>query len=160
MGRTDQAGVFVAAAPEMMVPDTVPCTLAVCAEMVFRDLPMAERVKRIAALGFKVEIWDWTKHDIDALKATGAAFSSMTGYVTGALADDEGADWTRAMDPVQDFFIARYFEAYLAEIDHFLDCVEKGTRPLAGFSEGREALRLADAALESLHAGRTVRLEG
>ena len=47
------------------------------------------------------------------------------------------------------FFIERYREAYDAEIDHFVDCVEKGTKPLAGFAEGREALRLADAALES-----------
>ena len=67
-------------------------TLAVCAEMVFRDLPIAERIRRIDALGFEVEIWDWTRHDVDALKATGATFSSMTGYVTGTLADDAGAD--------------------------------------------------------------------
>jgi hydroxypyruvate isomerase len=67
-------------------------TLAVCAEMVFRDLPIVERVRRIDALGFQVEIWDWTKHDIAALAASGATFSSMTGYVTGRLADHEGAD--------------------------------------------------------------------
>ena len=66
--------------------------LAVCAEMVFRDLPVTERVRRIADLGFEVEIWDWTKHDVEALRATGATFSSMTGYVAGRLADDEGAD--------------------------------------------------------------------
>ncbi len=68
-----------------------------------------------------------------------------------------GAERTRAMDPVQDFFIARYAEAYRAEIDHFVDCIEQRKKPLAGFSEGREALRLADAALESLHTGRAVR---
>ena len=66
--------------------------LAVCAEMVFRDLPIAERVRRIHDLGFMVEIWDWTRHDIAALVRTGARFSSMTGYVTGTLADPEGAD--------------------------------------------------------------------
>jgi len=71
---------------------TDPFTLAVCAEMVFRSLPIVERVRRISDLGFQVEIWDWTKHDIDALVRTGATFSSMTGYVTGTLADDEGAD--------------------------------------------------------------------
>jgi hydroxypyruvate isomerase len=70
----------------------VPFTLAVCSEMVFRSLPIVERVKRISQLGFEVEIWDWTKHDIQALAATGATFSSMTGYVTGTLADTEGAD--------------------------------------------------------------------
>src|ERR671938_413180 len=66
--------------------------LAACAEMLFRGLPMPERVRRIAGMGFMVEIWDWTKHDIDALARTGAEFSSMTGYVRGTLADDEGAD--------------------------------------------------------------------
>jgi hydroxypyruvate isomerase len=66
--------------------------LAVCAEMVFRDLPIAERARKIAARGFAVEIWDWTRHDIAALARTGARFSSMTGYVTGDLIDDDGAD--------------------------------------------------------------------
>lgn len=65
--------------------------LAVCAEMVFRRLPFVERVKKIAALGFQVEIWDWTKHDIAALQATGARFSSMTGYIEGDLITEAGA---------------------------------------------------------------------
>jgi hydroxypyruvate isomerase len=69
-----------------------PFTLSVSAEMVFRGLSFVDRVKRISELGFHVEIWDWTKHDIAALATTGATFSSMTGYVTGALADEEGAD--------------------------------------------------------------------
>lgn len=66
--------------------------LAVSSEMVFRQWPAIERVKRIAALGFDVEIWDWTKHDIPALVKTGARFSSMTGYVEGTLSDDAGAE--------------------------------------------------------------------
>jgi len=66
--------------------------LAVSAEMVFTDLPFQERVRRIDELGFEVEIWDWTKKDIAALVATGATFSSMTGYITGTLADPDGAD--------------------------------------------------------------------
>ena len=65
--------------------------LAVCAEMVFLELPIIERVRRIADLGFQVEIWDWTTKDLDALAGSGAAFSSMTGYVTGTLTDDDGA---------------------------------------------------------------------
>ncbi|MFS8480118.1 MAG: TIM barrel protein [Micromonosporaceae bacterium] len=72
-----------------------PFTLAVCAEMVFRELPMAERVRRITELDFQVEIWDWTRHDIDALvalRAEGAVYSSMTGYVRGSLTDPAGAD--------------------------------------------------------------------
>jgi hydroxypyruvate isomerase len=65
--------------------------LAVCAEMVFLDLPFVERVRRIDELGFEVEIWDWTAKDIGALVKSGATISSMTGYVTGTLADEDGA---------------------------------------------------------------------
>jgi hydroxypyruvate isomerase len=60
--------------------------------MVFLDLPIEERIRRIDALGFEVEIWDWTKKDIAALIATGATFSSMTGYIRGSLTDPAGAD--------------------------------------------------------------------
>ncbi|AML58499.1 Hydroxypyruvate isomerase [Serratia rubidaea] len=64
-------------------------TLSVCAEMVFLDLPFIERVRRIHQLGFGVEIWDWTQKDIEALAQTGARFTSMTGYITGNLHDDD-----------------------------------------------------------------------
>ena len=67
-------------------------TLAVCAEMVHRDLPLVERVERLHAQGFAVEIWDWTKKDLSELAATGARFTSMTGYVEGDLIDPDGAD--------------------------------------------------------------------
>jgi hydroxypyruvate isomerase len=59
--------------------------------MVFRALPFEQRVRRIAELGFMVEIWDWTARDVDALVGTGATFSSMTGYISGGLADEAGA---------------------------------------------------------------------
>ncbi|WP_329412198.1 TIM barrel protein [Streptomyces sp. NBC_00704] len=65
--------------------------LAVCAEMVFLDLPMDERARRVHDAGFQVEIWDWTRHDLDALARTPAEFSSMTGYIRGSLTDEEGA---------------------------------------------------------------------
>ena len=45
-----------------------------------------------------------------------------------------------------------------AELDRFIQCIETGTAPLSGFTEGREALRLADAVLESMASGRAVRL--
>ncbi len=67
-------------------------TLAVSAEMLFLDLPVAERVRRIHEAGFAAEIWDWTKHDLAELAATGARFTSMTGYVSGDLIDPDGAD--------------------------------------------------------------------
>lgn len=63
-------------------------TLSVCAEMVFLELPFIERVKRIHQLGFGVELWDWQNKDIPALAATGARFTSMTGYLSGNFTDD------------------------------------------------------------------------
>ncbi|QGH63786.1 TIM barrel protein [Serratia proteamaculans] len=63
--------------------------LSVCAEMVFLELPFVERVARIDALGFGVEIWNWANKDLDALVATGARFTSMTGYLSGNLTDEE-----------------------------------------------------------------------
>ena len=67
-------------------------TLAASAEMLFTELPFVERVQRLHARGFQVEIWDWTTKDLGALAATGAVFSSMTGYVEGDLIDVAGAD--------------------------------------------------------------------
>jgi hydroxypyruvate isomerase len=66
--------------------------LAVCAEMVFTELPILDRVRRIDELGFAVEIWSWHDKDLPALAATGARFSSMTGYLHGDLIDPAGAD--------------------------------------------------------------------
>ncbi|MDQ4503113.1 TIM barrel protein [Sinomonas sp. ASV322] len=66
--------------------------LAVCAEMVFTDLPFAERVRRIHDAGFDVELWDSRKKDLAELRATGARFSSMTGYSAGSLVEPDTAD--------------------------------------------------------------------
>jgi hydroxypyruvate isomerase len=51
-----------------------------------------ERVRRIAERGFEVEMWNWAGKDIDTLAKTGATFSSMTGYLSGTLADPAGAE--------------------------------------------------------------------
>jgi hydroxypyruvate isomerase len=66
--------------------------LAVCAEMVFLDLPLEERVRRIDDLGFAVEIWSPQGRDIEALAATGAGFSSMTGYLHGNIVEPDAAE--------------------------------------------------------------------
>ncbi|MEY3407810.1 MAG: putative hydroxypyruvate isomerase [Actinomycetota bacterium] len=64
--------------------------LAVCAEMVFTDLPFMDRVQKIQNAGFDVEIWDWSNKDLAALRASGANIKSMTGYLRGDFFD--GAD--------------------------------------------------------------------
>ena len=72
-----------------------PFTLAVSAEMVFTELPVPDRVRRLTALDVQVEIWDWTRHDLDTLEKLrdeGAVYSSMTGYITGGLVDPDAAE--------------------------------------------------------------------
>ena len=64
--------------------------LAASAEMLFTELDFNARVEKIAASGFEVEIWNWTTKDLPALAATGATFSSMTGYIEGDLLEDDG----------------------------------------------------------------------
>ena len=66
--------------------------LAASAEMLFQELPFVERVSEIHRRGFQVEIWDWTTKNLEAIAATGATFSSMTGYIAGDLITEAGAD--------------------------------------------------------------------
>lgn len=71
-----------------------PFTLAVCAELVFTDRPIGERLRHLRDLGFVAEIWDWSRHDLAELEsavADGVVIGSMTGYLRGTLADPEGA---------------------------------------------------------------------
>ncbi len=40
---------------------------SVCIEMFWRDLPMDERIRRVAALGFKAfEFWGWKDKNLEA----------------------------------------------------------------------------------------------
>ncbi len=66
--------------------------LAACAEMLWQDKPIAWRVARLHELGFGIGLWNWPEWDLDALEATGAAFTIMNGYLEGRLADPEGAE--------------------------------------------------------------------
>lgn len=60
--------------------------------------------------------------------------------------------------PFLNFFIERYAEAFVAEIDEFVSAIEEGRVPEVGFDDGRLALVLAEAAVTSAAEGRVVRL--
>lgn len=64
--------------------------LAASAEMIYLDSPFVERVEKIHARGFEIEIWNWANKDLSALAATGATFNSMTGYLEGDLLEKDG----------------------------------------------------------------------
>ena len=66
---------------------------------------------------------------------------------------------TGAGDRLHHFFIERYAESYIQEIDAFIDALEGGRAPSPSFEDGRRALMLADAAVESAKTGRSVKIQ-
>jgi len=68
------------------------------------------------------------------------------------------ASRVEAAEPYQFFFIERYEQAFMAEIDAFVDGVAAGRALSPGFEDGRRALILAEAAYLSLREGRMVKI--
>jgi myo-inositol 2-dehydrogenase/D-chiro-inositol 1-dehydrogenase len=56
------------------------------------------------------------------------------------------------------FFLERYAEAYRAELQHFIDCCLDKAKPQTTMDDGRHALALAEAAVQSLKTGQPVKL--
>jgi myo-inositol 2-dehydrogenase/D-chiro-inositol 1-dehydrogenase len=68
------------------------------------------------------------------------------------------ASATDAKEPLLHFFMERYRQAYLDELQEFIEVVAGKAQPAANFEDGRRALILANAAGESLRSGRAVRI--
>jgi myo-inositol 2-dehydrogenase/D-chiro-inositol 1-dehydrogenase len=51
------------------------------------------------------------------------------------------------------FFLERYDAAYRAELQHFIDCVLGKAKPATSIEDGRNALALAEAAVQSWKSG-------
>ena len=92
------------------------------------------------------------------IEAFGSAGMLVAGNHRATTVEHWGATATASREPALDFFVERYREAYLTEIDHFVASVEAGTPPSPSFADGREALRIADAAGESMRSGRRIAL--
>jgi myo-inositol 2-dehydrogenase/D-chiro-inositol 1-dehydrogenase len=69
-----------------------------------------------------------------------------------------GTAETEAREPLLNFFLERYADAYRLELDAFVEAVESGGPMPVTVADGRQALRLADAALESATTGRRIRV--
>ncbi len=76
---------------------------------------------------------------------------------TATRVEFSGAEAVCLDKPVY-FFLERYSRAYMAELDDFVQAVTQGRAPLAGGEDGRQALVMADAALESYQTGNAVKL--
>ena len=68
------------------------------------------------------------------------------------------ADATDAHEPLLAFFLERYADAYRNEIEAFLAALDDGAPMPTSPRDGRQALRLAEAALESVRTGRSVQV--
>ena len=66
------------------------------------------------------------------------------------------ADASEVSAPYEFFFIERYREAFVAEVEAFVASVAEGSPPSPGFDDGHRALILAEAAYKSLAERRMV----
>ena len=92
------------------------------------------------------------------LEAFGAAGMLSVGNQHPTSVRLSNATQTEAAAEYLNFFLDRYTPAYRAELDHLITAMEQDSQPSPGFADGREALALADAAVESLRTGRAVQL--
>ena len=68
-------------------------------------------------------------------------------------------DRTEAREPLLNFFLERYEQAYRRELEAFIGAIEAGTPMPVTPADGVQALRLADAATTSAMTGRVVAVE-
>ena len=92
---------------------------------------------------------------LEAQGATGTLNADNIRATTVRLNNDELTD---AAEPYLDFFLQRYADAYRIELTSFIDAVNGGIKPLPGIKDAIEALRLAEAATESVATGKVVHL--
>jgi myo-inositol 2-dehydrogenase / D-chiro-inositol 1-dehydrogenase len=92
------------------------------------------------------------------VEAFGASGMVQSDNVRASTLMRSGATATDAREPLLNFFMERYHQAYLDELREFIDVVETKKQPTVGFEDGRCALILANAAWEALRSGKSVRI--
>ena len=92
------------------------------------------------------------------IEAFGTSGMLQAGNERATTVEYWGGERTAARDPVLNFFLERYAEAYRVELDAFIQSVEEDGPMKPDFSDGLEALRLAAAAEDSLRSHQIVDL--
>ena len=92
------------------------------------------------------------------VEAFGSEGMVLENNPTATTVERWGETSTSAREPLLHFFIERYADSYLAEVRAFVDAVSKGEPPSPAFEDGRRALILANAALQSLQTGQAVKV--
>ena len=92
------------------------------------------------------------------IEAFGPGGMLLSNNRTRTTVERYGKQATAAREPLLNFFIERYSEAYFNQVNAFVDAVEQGGAVAPSFEDGRRALILANAAGESLETGRSVKV--
>ncbi|MFK4440623.1 myo-inositol 2-dehydrogenase/D-chiro-inositol 1-dehydrogenase [Caballeronia udeis] len=69
------------------------------------------------------------------------------------------SEQTESRQPLLNFFLERYADAYRAELEAFLTALRDGRPMPVTPKDGRQALKLADCAVESVRTGRMVKVD-
>jgi myo-inositol 2-dehydrogenase/D-chiro-inositol 1-dehydrogenase len=93
------------------------------------------------------------------LEAFGGLGSLEAGNMPATTVRASSATQTEAAGPVLNFFLERYTPAYRAELAEFVAAIRDDRAPSVGFADGRAAMVLAEAAIESVATGRTVQTD-
>ena len=92
---------------------------------------------------------------VEVLGATGMLTQDNLRPTTMRVTTTEHTD---AREPLLNFFLERYAQAYRSEMDAFIDALEQGTPMPTTVRDGVMALRLAECAVESARTGHTVKV--
>ena len=65
---------------------------------------------------------------------------------------------TKAQEPIHYFFIERYKEAYKIQLQVFIDNILNNKPTAVNFDDGRNALIVANGALESYQSGKFIKI--
>ena len=90
------------------------------------------------------------------LEVFGDAGSLEAGNWTSTTVRAHSASHTEAAGPVLNFFLERYMLAFREELAEFIAAIDEDREPAVGYTDGRAAIVLAEAANESVATGRTV----
>jgi myo-inositol 2-dehydrogenase/D-chiro-inositol 1-dehydrogenase len=83
------------------------------------------------------------------IEVFGSEGSVVVGNLTPTKVTLNNADSVQSDKPLF-FFLERYQEAYLAEMNHFIECILNNTQPIVGGIDGKISVEMGYAAQESL----------
>ena len=90
-------------------------------------------------------------------------FGSKGMLISGNKNENEAQTYTKnntsQKKPLMNFFIDRYVDAYKLQLDELASYTLKRKKPVSSFEDGRRALIIANAALESLKKKRQIKIK-